>query len=112
MMEFQRRQWTKRTITAAATIVFHVTAMRKQRDPIVPDVVRIGELMSAKAPNGISLVQGPVDKPVDPADLEKLKADAEAAGKIVHEVMPNQFIVAPAEMPIPDMPKNVPLVKP
>jgi len=103
--------WIALAVTAAAAIVFHGTAMRKQRDPIIPDVVRIGELFSAKAPNGINLVLAPGGKPVNPADLDKLKAEAEARGKTVHQLAPGQFVVAPAEMPIPDMPKNAPFAK-
>jgi hypothetical protein len=103
--------WIALAVTAAAAIAFHGMATRKQTDPIVPEVVRIGELFSAKAPNGINLVLAPGGKPVNPADLDKLKAQAEARGKAVHQLAPGQFVVAPAQMPIPDMPKNAPFAK-
>jgi hypothetical protein len=59
----------------------------------------------------MNLVLTPGGKPVNPTDLERLKAEAEARGKTVHQLTPNQFIVAPAEMSIPDMPKNAPFAK-
>jgi hypothetical protein len=52
--------------------------------------------------SGIAILH-PIDptKPIDPAAIEQLKAQAEASGKTVHEVGPGQYVIAPSKLHVP-----------
>jgi hypothetical protein len=52
--------------------------------------------------SGIAVLH-PLDpsKPIDPAALAQLKAQAAANGKTVHQVGPGQFVIAPSKLRVP-----------
>jgi hypothetical protein len=52
--------------------------------------------------SGIAVLH-PIDpsKPIDPAALAQLKAQAAANGKTVHEVGPGQYVIAPSKLRVP-----------
>ena len=52
--------------------------------------------------SGIAVLH-PIDpsKPIDPAALAQLKAQAAASGKTVHEVGPGQYVITPSKLHLP-----------
>jgi hypothetical protein len=52
--------------------------------------------------SGIAVLH-PIDPstPIDPAALAQLKAQAAANGKMVHEVGPGQYVIAPSKLHLP-----------
>lgn len=104
--------WIFFGISLVGTGLFHAIRLRTPPDPVLPNVVRVGAMSGIRAPSEkITVLQAPPDATIDPAEMEKLKAEAEAMGKEVHEVAPGQFIVAPVEIKFPEMPKGGPFAR-
>jgi|GEM_PF-3886274 len=104
--------WISLAVSAAAAGVFHVLRSKAAIEPYLANVVHVGALTGVRSTTGqITVYQTAPDMPVNPAELQSLKAEAEASGKAVHEIAPNQFIVAPVELKIPEPPPNVPFLK-